>query len=414
MLKKLLAIAMIGTAMTASAEVPMEFRDGTLNSIDLGGHFFHSYDATTGVTTFKSINENTTKAEIAEFMGIPESDIEGIADVTAGPRYVRTKKPVGGTWKSLGLDENHTYVAFDYKVNKANANAFIYWQEGLPYDDTNPSAAGITLSVAEEWQTIFFTTTPAPGWTDMENNGYMWLVFNSWADSKDEIVFEVKNLRFLTSEEVAAQYVPSASGTEITYSPANPDIVKDEDDWGEPFWRVSGPNPIFFCNSFSMPHPQDHCILSFDSKCDQPARMVVYIDPKSKWQDFQPTGILQLEVYEGDIMNPDAEWEHHEINLGKDKNWKNMGFAKEMGSNDRLAIQFAPSVVDGMIYLRNMKLIADPAGIQGVGADEDSEVVSSQYFDLQGRQLKAAPESGLYLRRDIRANGTSATVKAIR
>lgn len=67
-----------------------------------------------------------------------------------------------------------------------------------------------------------------------------------------------------------------------------------------------------------------------------------------------------------------------------------------------------------MIYLRNMKLIADPAGIQGVGADEDSEVVSSQYFDLQGRQLKAAPESGLYLRRDIRANGTSATVKAIR
>ena len=61
-----------------------------------------------------------------------------------------------------------------------------------------------------------------------------------------------------------------------------------------------------------------------------------------------------------------------------------------------------------------LKISAIQSGIQGIGIDENSEIAASQYFDLQGRQLSSAPEKGLYLRRDIRANGTATTVKIVR
>lgn len=60
-----------------------------------------------------------------------------------------------------------------------------------------------------------------------------------------------------------------------------------------------------------------------------------------------------------------------------------------------------------------IKLNSKTSGIAAV-ADEESEVVATQYFDLQGRMLQAAPESGLYLRRDIRANGTATTAKIVK
>ena len=61
-----------------------------------------------------------------------------------------------------------------------------------------------------------------------------------------------------------------------------------------------------------------------------------------------------------------------------------------------------------------LKISAIQSGIQGIGIDENSEIVTSQYFDLQGRQLSSAHEKGLYLRRDIRTNGTATTVKIVR
>lgn len=50
------------------------------------------------------------------------------------------------------------------------------------------------------------------------------------------------------------------------------------------------------------------------------------------------------------------------------------------------------------------------SGIDEVGAD-NSEVVATQYFDMQGRTLNAAPESGLYLKKEVRASGNVSTVK---
>ena len=50
------------------------------------------------------------------------------------------------------------------------------------------------------------------------------------------------------------------------------------------------------------------------------------------------------------------------------------------------------------------------SGIDEVGADS-SEVVATEYYDMQGRALKAAPEAGLYLKKEVRASGNVSTVK---
>ncbi len=51
----------------------------------------------------------------------------------------------------------------------------------------------------------------------------------------------------------------------------------------------------------------------------------------------------------------------------------------------------------------------DVSAIDEVGSD--AEVVATQYYDLQGRALKAAPEAGLYLKKEVRADGNVQTVK---
>lgn len=55
----------------------------------------------------------------------------------------------------------------------------------------------------------------------------------------------------------------------------------------------------------------------------------------------------------------------------------------------------------------------DTSGIDSVNGDA-AEVVSSQIFDLQGRQLNVVPESGLYIRRDVKADNTVSTVKVVK
>ncbi|MCM1021674.1 MAG: hypothetical protein NC343_05085 [Muribaculum sp.] len=51
-----------------------------------------------------------------------------------------------------------------------------------------------------------------------------------------------------------------------------------------------------------------------------------------------------------------------------------------------------------------------PSGINDIAADK-SDVVATKYFDLQGRQLNAVPETGLYLKEETTANGNVNTVK---
>jgi hypothetical protein len=53
----------------------------------------------------------------------------------------------------------------------------------------------------------------------------------------------------------------------------------------------------------------------------------------------------------------------------------------------------------------------------GVGIDEvtaDSEVIATQYFTLDGKQVDAAPADGVYIVRTIYANGTATTEKVIK
>lgn len=55
----------------------------------------------------------------------------------------------------------------------------------------------------------------------------------------------------------------------------------------------------------------------------------------------------------------------------------------------------------------------DTSGIDSINGDA-ADVVSSQICDLQGRQLNAVPESGLYIRRDVKADNTVSTVKVVK
>lgn len=48
----------------------------------------------------------------------------------------------------------------------------------------------------------------------------------------------------------------------------------------------------------------------------------------------------------------------------------------------------------------------------GIGSVEaDADVVASEYFDMMGRKLNAEPQSGLFIRKDLKADGTTVATK---
>lgn len=79
---------------------------------------------------------------------------------------------------------------------------------------------------------------------------------------------------------------------------------------------------------------------------------------------------------------------------------------EKLTAESRLTITAGAQTINVTIKMSN-----DPAGATDVTAA--SPVVSSEYYDLTGRQLNAAPAQGVYLRRDSRADGTTVTVKTL-
>lgn len=59
------------------------------------------------------------------------------------------------------------------------------------------------------------------------------------------------------------------------------------------------------------------------------------------------------------------------------------------------------------IYLYGM---GDPGAVEGVEAD-NSPVVATEYYNFQGQKLAEAPESGLYIVKNVKANGSVAVSK---
>lgn len=50
--------------------------------------------------------------------------------------------------------------------------------------------------------------------------------------------------------------------------------------------------------------------------------------------------------------------------------------------------------------------------VSGIGSVEaDADVVASEYFDMMGRKLNAEPQSGLFIRKDLKADGTTVATK---
>lgn len=72
------------------------------------------------------------------------------------------------------------------------------------------------------------------------------------------------------------------------------------------------------------------------------------------------------------------------------------------------------SVVLSYKGLQKVFNISGQAGINNVERDSAADVVASRYFDLQGRELSNAPADGLFIRRDLRANGSSTVQKIAR
>ncbi len=62
---------------------------------------------------------------------------------------------------------------------------------------------------------------------------------------------------------------------------------------------------------------------------------------------------------------------------------------------------------------RPLHLVLGQGTLAVDNVNANSEVVASKYFDLQGRELKAQPDSGVVIRKDIKADGSSTVVKTV-
>ncbi|MDE6491520.1 MAG: hypothetical protein K2L49_10220, partial [Muribaculaceae bacterium] len=105
------------------------------------------------------------------------------------------------------------------------------------------------------------------------------------------------------------------------------------------------------------------------------------------------------------------------------------------GLDEWYTVEFTPGNESGYY---NMELTVDPLGdatgraskftiytpgaeayitikqgeVSGIGSVEaDAEVVASEYFDMMGRKLNAEPQSGMFIRKDLKADGTTVATK---
>lgn len=66
-----------------------------------------------------------------------------------------------------------------------------------------------------------------------------------------------------------------------------------------------------------------------------------------------------------------------------------------------------------MGYSNIIKINPELSGIEGV-VDNGVETVASEYYDLQGRKLYNEPANGLFIRKDIKADGSVKSVKVVK
>ena len=60
----------------------------------------------------------------------------------------------------------------------------------------------------------------------------------------------------------------------------------------------------------------------------------------------------------------------------------------------------------------NPKDVRDPVGIEGV--ENDAIVIGHEYYNLQGQRLSNAPESGFFIVKNLKADGTTSVVKVVK
>lgn len=390
-LKSLLpAIAFVAAGLTASAVVPIHFRDAVGGAADGGGHMLFPFVEGTEV-----MNEAVGVA-----YGDPQFAEDGSIELrpwdsmnTGMGIYFRTEK-LGRTEVDGPIPAEYTIFAMDYKSNRTAGDMVVFLQE----NDLPQVCNGNMIEITDEFKSTYVPINrKAWGFDGWENN-YLWISWNDANIKTPEWRITVKNLRLLTVAEAEAECT-SAKGDYIdVFSCANGDIVRDADpemDNEFVYTRADGAaNPVLMTSSIVKPIPSGNTKFTFEYKYAgaEPSALAFHTVQGGTYT-AHATDVPKLEICEDPYA---AEWKTYEVDLSDFIN--NYNFGQKFACGDLIHIQTKGLQAGEALYIRNPRWV-NPKGYGAVeiidGIDENAPV---EYFNLQGVRV-AEPANGLYIKR---------------
>lgn len=397
-LKSLLpAIAFVAAGLTASAVVPIHFRDAVGQAADGGGHMVYPFLEGTEAMN-EAVGMPYGEPQFAEDGSIEVRPFDGMN--TGLGLYFRTQK-LGRTGDVDGpVSEDYVIFAMDYKSNRTASDMVVFLHEPTI---VGAQIMGNIIEITDEYKTVYAPLTTrkfADGTTwGVENweNNYMWISWNDGNVKTPEWRITVKNLRLLTKAEAEAECQSAAGDYNDIFSCANADIVRDVDpDMDNEFiyTRVEGaPNPVLATSNIVKPIPAANTKFTFEYKYvgAEPAALAFH-SVQGGGYTAHVTAVPKLEPCEDQYA---SEWKVYEVDLSDLIN--NYNFGQGFACNDQLHIQTLGLKDGEVLYLRNAKWVNPKGGAVEMieGLDENAPV---EYFNLQGVRV-AEPANGLYIKR---------------
>lgn len=396
-LKSLLpAIAFVAAGITATAVVPIHFRDAVGDAPDGGGHMIYPF--VEGTEKFnEAANMPYGDAQFAEDGSIEVRPFDGMN--TGMGLYFRTQK-LGRTEVEGPVAPEYTIFAMDYKSNLASNDMVMFFHEGCP--ELPQVMNGPMIEVTNEWKTTYFPfVRKENGWGTEETwqNNYNWISFNDANVKTPEWRLTIKNLRLLTVAEAEAECASAAGDYNDSFSPANGDVVADfDDDMGEKVYAraENAANPVLMTSNIIKPIPTANTKFTFEYKFvgEEPCTLAFHAVQGGSYSttNFLGADTPKLETCEDPYT---AEWKVYEADMSDLMSGYNFG--QKFACGDMLHIQLKGLVEDTALYIRNPKWVNPNGGAVEIieGIDENAPV---EYFNLQGVRV-AEPANGLYIKR---------------
>ena len=228
---------------------------------------------------------------------------------------------------------------------------------------------------------------------------------------------------------IGAYCVGKKDGVDGTYAVQNYyyNYGEDEDENGETLGTWTVQDPISFDLGFDMEYPYlqvagaalngSNKITGVELAKEYTAN-VKNASQRAIYQVMCPGSVddVLVETVDGEDV---PEWLYYEVNNTMIKpgtgyeeatpNYFALVFALEDGAN--------PGGCEVKVSYKGQynifKINPDLSGIEGV-VDNGVENVASEYYDLQGRKLSVEPLNGLFIRKDIKADGSVKAVKVVK